>query len=477
MISLAAFNKSDFIYVTPENYYYSTKGAMKYISFLLNNSLYTFDQFDIKFNRPDTVLSRLAYSTPDEIEIYKKVYLKRVKKMGFSGASLDNNYNIPSISVTNLSDIPISTEQKQISIDISAIDTLYELDRINIWVNSVPIYGINGISIKDLKQKEYSNLFTVELSNGNNKIDVTAINAQGAESLKKGFSIICDVPAQPELYIVVVGISKYYDFTMDLDYAEKDANDVVNLLTSKNKTFDKIHTYKFINEEATRENILGIKDILKNTKVDDQVILFFAGHGVLNEEFDYYLTTHLFDYFDFLNTSVSYDEFIGLTDSIPARRKVVFIDACHSGEIDTDGDEADSTATGSVNINTSYDAHGSRSLWSQQFGDIPQFGTQSSFELMKMMFADLRRGSGTTIISSAGGEEYAYESDKIKNGVFTYVLINGIHSKKADLNKDGEIMLSELQDYVMQTVSELTAGRQNPTNRRENLDYDFIIWK
>ena len=107
----------------------------------------------------------------------------------------------------------------------------------------------------------------------------------------------------------------------------------------------------------------------------------------------------------------------------------------------------------------------------------PEFGSQSSFELMKTIFADLRRGTGTTIISSAGGKEFAFESSKIQNGVFTYVLLTGIKSKKADLNKDGKIMLSELQKYVMETVSRLTKGRQNPTNRRENLDYDFQVWK
>ena len=476
LISLAAFDKSDFIYVTPENYYYSTKGSMKYISFLLNNSLYTFDQFDIKFNRPDTVLSRLAYTSDDEIEIYKKAYQKRVKKMGFSDFLFDENYNIPDITIKNLAKIPISTEEKEFSIEIFATDSLYELDRINIWVNSVPIFGVKGKSIKNLNLKEYSSWFDITLSSGKNKIDVTAINKQGAESLKKSFSIVCDQPASPELYIVSIGISDYNDYTMNLDYAAKDASDMVDLLGKNNKTFDKINTYKLLNEDATRENILAVKDILMQTKVDDEVILFFAGHGVLDEAYNYYLTTYFFDYFDFLNTIVSYDEFIGLTDSIPARRKVVFIDACHSGEIDLDSDDEDNT-TGAVNVNQDYETHSSRSLWSSEFGDIPKFGTQSSFELMKMMFADLRRGSGTTIISSAGGQEYAYESNKIKNGVFTYVLITGLHSKKADLNKDGKIMLSELQDYVMKTVSELTLGRQNPTNRRENLDYDFIIWE
>ena len=62
---------------------------------------------------------------------------------------------------------------------------------------------------------------------------------------------------------------------------------------------------------------------------------------------------------------------------------------------------------------------------------------------MKMLFTDLRRSSGTTIISSAGGKEHAFESKNIKNGVFTYSLINGLNSKDADKNNDGKITPDE----------------------------------
>jgi hypothetical protein len=102
--------------------------------------------------------------------------------------------------------------------------------------------------------------------------------------------------------------------------------------------------------------------------------------------------------------------------------------------------------------------------------------SQSSFELMKHMFADIRKGTGSTIISSAGGGEYAYESEKTKNGIFTYILLHGIRTGEADLNKNGDIMLSELRDYLMKNVSEMTRGYQNPTCRRQNLEFDFKVW-
>ena len=62
------------------------------------------------------------------------------------------------------------------------------------------------------------------------------------------------------------------------------------------------------------------------------------------------------------------------------------------------------------------------------------------------------------------------------NGAFTYSLIRGLRSGKADANKDGEITVSELQAYVLKTVPELTKGQQRPTFRQENLDNDFRLW-
>jgi uncharacterized caspase-like protein len=95
---------------------------------------------------------------------------------------------------------------------------------------------------------------------------------------------------------------------------------------------------------------------------------------------------------------------------------------------------------------------------------------------MQQIFSDLTKGSGAMVISSASGVEFAFESDEWKNGVFTFSLLEGLKTKKADLNKDSSITVSELRDYVMNRVTELTQGKQHPTSRKENLAFDFPIW-
>ena len=73
--------------------------------------------------------------------------------------------------------------------------------------------------------------------------------------------------------------------------------------------------------------------------------------------------------------------------------------------------------------------------------------------------------------------EYAFESGQWNNGVFTYCVRKGIEEKAADLagNFDGRVSVQELLKYVSAKVSELTQGKQKPTSRRENVDYEWML--
>ncbi len=108
------------------------------------------------------------------------------------------------------------------------------------------------------------------------------------------------------------------------------------------------------------------------------------------------------------------------------------------------------------------------------YGGAIQSPDRSS-ELLAQLFADLRRGSGAAVISSASGSEFALESAKWNNGVFTYSVLQGLMTGAADIDRDGTIRVSELRDYVVGEVQRLTRGAQTPTSRRENLEFDFPV--
>lgn len=464
LVGLAAFSSSDYMYVTEDNYYYSTSGSMDYINFMLNDRLYSFDQFDVKYNRPDIVLSKLPYSTKAEIAAYKKAYEKRMTKMGYQMDNENEGFNIPQVSLSNSNEFQISTLVDSLRIVISAKDSLNNLSRINIWVNDIPIYGINGKEIDNLFTKVYYGEHYVKLSPGRNKIQISAINSQGYESLKETVYMDLDQKeVKPDLYLVSIGVSNYELSAFNLEFAAKDALDVTNLFKSNKKYYNKIHSINITDNNAIKSNILKVKDELKESKINDVVIVFFAGHGLLSQNMDYYLGTYDINFYDPEEKGLKYEDLESLLNEIPARKKMLLIDACHSGEVDTD--EAVVEAEDNGNELSDNERAGDQKILNQ-----------SAFELMKHMFADIRKGTGSTVISSAGGAEYAYESAKTKNGIFTYIFINGINEKKADLNKDGKIMVSEMRDYLMENVSKMTNGYQNPTCRRQNLEFDFVIW-
>jgi hypothetical protein len=52
-----------------------------------------------------------------------------------------------------------------------------------------------------------------------------------------------------------------------------------------------VKVLKIINATATKENIRKAKEFLSASRVDDQVVLFAAGHGLLDDDMNFYFAT------------------------------------------------------------------------------------------------------------------------------------------------------------------------------------------
>jgi hypothetical protein len=82
---------------------------------------------------------------------------------------------------------------------------------------------------------------------------------------------------------------------------------------------------------------------------------------------------------------------------------------------------------------------------------------------------------GINVIGASGGAEFALESEKWNNGVFTAALIEALRDKKADANGDGRVGVGELRSYLADRVSKLTGGAQKPSVVAFERDQDFDI--
>lgn len=469
IVTIIPFKNNEFVFVTNDNYYLITKGGLNEIGFKVKGEYFYPEQFDLKYNRPDIVLTRLGYSSPDLIKAYKKAYDKRLKKMNFNENQLNGAFHLPTSQIVNAVNLPKKTTDRSVQLKVLLKDDLYKLDRVNIWVNDVAIYGINGLSIKDKDVHQFEETLTVNLSQGKNKIEVNVLNQNGAESYRSVVEIEANYEESPNLFIATVGISKHQQKKYDLEYADKDARDIANTF-KQNEFFASVKALTLTNEEVVKDNLHKLREFLAQAKINDVVILTIAGHGVLNTDFDYFFATHNLDFDNPAVNGIPYEAIEQLLDGIPALRKLLFIDTCHSGELDKD-DVEEKKEIDSEKGDIQFRNAGVLA----QLKENP-LGLQNTNELMRSLFTDLRRGTGATVISSSGGTELSIEGNKYENGLFTYCLLSGLTSGDADLNKDGAIFVSEIQRYVQEEVKQLSGGLQTPTSRLQNNELDYQIW-
>ena len=455
---------------TSDNYYMGDKTALDILQFTREGRSFPARQFDLKYNRPDIVLSRFPDSDPSLIEAYRRAHTKRLQKMGFALAEDGEDFHLPELAITN-DEIPASTEDNRFSLKIQAMDGKYLLDRINIWINDIPVFGKNGYSLKRKKVKDFQHTFDFMLTPGNNRIQVSCLNEQGAESLLEEVDINYKATAKPAtLYLIIMGAANYKSAAMKLQYSTKDGQDVAKLFSSQQRAYQKTVVKEYYDEALTKGLLKRIKSELMASKIEDKVILFYAGHGLIDANLDYYLATSDTDFENPRANAIPYDMLEDLFDGIPARNRLLLIDACHSGEIDKE-------TTQIIDKSSNLKEEG---ITFRSFGDKAaapkQLGFTNSLALMKELFVDLRRGTGATVISSASGVEFALEGDQWQNGVYTYSLLRGLQDMAADLDGDGKVMVSELQQYLSEEVYRLTEGHQRPTMRVENLLGDWWVW-
>lgn len=463
-----SINESEFFIYTPDHYYMASPTALKSIAFRVDNELFPFEQFDIYLNRPDIVANRIGKSPKQLMNAYEYLHKKRLRKYQLDGSQLKLDFQLPHLLIEN--DIPIVTTNNSIPFTIKAWDDVYDIQKINIYVNGTPIFGENGYQ-SDKKVKSIRAQVKVTLLSGQNNIQISAVNSNGAESFTESFEVVRESENEkPNLYIAAIGVSNYQDNRFQLTYPTKDAKDMVTALSESADLFNQIETAYLLDENMDVESFMNLESFFAPMNENDIAIIFMAGHGVLDANFDYYFGTYNMDFDHPGINGLAYSKIHELLGKIKAYRKLLIMDTCHSGELDKDeietGPEPE-VETGDITFRNA----------GVSVREKDGFGFENSVELMNDLFSDTRKGSGATVISSSGGAEYAMESDEWKNGLFTYAFISALNSPTTDLNKDGNIQLSEIRHQVYQNVKQISGGKQLPSSREENINQDYIIYQ
>jgi hypothetical protein len=442
------------------NYLYKgSKQAINNLAFVYRRKSFLPADYDIYFNRPDKVLQLSGSENEEYNTLISEAYGKRSRKV--ASVSLDELLTqSPKLEISNKSQLPIAVNQKYITLNIKA-QSKNPIIRLHIIANGVPIYGKNGLPLE--KQSTLTLSPKIELQSGANVLQVYVEDEKGIISPTETVNIVANYEYTPKTYFIGIGIDEFVDSTQNLSYSVKDITDLNTAF--KEKLGKQLISYTFTNAAVKRDKVAQLKTILHKTNVNDRVIISYSGHGLLDKEFNYYLSTTDIDFKKPQVDGLPYTILENLLDSIPARQKLLMIDACHSGEVDKEAINNMEVVLGDSTNNL---AQGSKS-GIELLVDAPKVGLKNSFELMQELFVDVGRGTGTNIISAAAGTQVAYEKGNLKNGVFTYCILQMLKEKP-------NCTLQELKDFVSTEVEKLTNGLQKPTSRSETVGFNWQVW-
>ena len=244
---------------------------------------------------------------------------------------------------------------------------------------------------------------------------------------------------RPKLYILAVGVSQYADSKFNLKLADKDAGDFVKaMMAQKDLLYREVVVKLLTNEKATKDDVLdGLDWIRQETTSNDVAMVFFAGHGVNDQNNYYYLCPYNVDPSRLLRTGVAFSD-IKKTVSAIVGKALFFVDSCHSGNA-----IGLAARRGPLDINI-------------------VINELSSAE------------NGVVVFSASTGSESSYEREEWNNGAFTKALVEGLGGS-ASIGNTGRITYNMLNVYISERVKELTKGQQHPTMISPQTVPDFPI--
>lgn len=464
VVNMYLVSERDWLINTDDGYFDGSRNGCEGLALEANLNGIGIDQLAYIFNRPDKIYNVFRENSGLS-QYYYNYYLKRLKRIKINEKELASNVHVPQVIINET-----KVEDKYAIVDFSLIDSKYNIKTYNIFINDVPLFGVDG---KEVLMKNVNLNERIELTNGKNKIEVSCINEKGTESFRALTFASYHGKTKRDLYLLAFGVSKYQNSAYNLQFADKDALDLAKIIESyKGKGFENVYTKVLTNEQVTPEAIKTAKDFIKNAKPDDTFILFIAGHGMHDKDAEatYYYITSNADINNLKGTAVDFETIEDLLQGIPPRNKLFLMDACESGEIDEeDQGQMIASAKGVGIASRGFKSISSPSTVNNQ----PSAKRSYLYQKDRYIYNDLVRRSGAIVFSSSKGGELSYERSNIENGLFTEYIIKALTSTEADKDSNGVVSTDELREYVSAQVAKVSGDLQHPTVDRDNIYQKF----
>ncbi len=229
------------------------------------------------------------------------------------------------------------------------------------------------------------------------------------------------------LHLVGIGLNKYSDPGLNLDYSVADAKALVATIMGGAKgLFARQREYLLLDEQATRKGILAVLEGLSGTAPADVVVVYFSGHGLSVGNEWYFLpyeTRKARDPRQYTAQGIAATKIEELLAKAPAQKVLVLIDSCYSG------------------------------------AGAASFEEQQAFQ--RRYLRELSRTAGVTVLSAARKDQVAAEMKKLGHGLFTYIVLSGLGGKSDQRPRDGSVTAHEVVAYAAQTVPAFSRAQLN----------------
>ena len=422
LASALADGSGNWLTYTPEGYFTGNEfGLNNFVHFVNGMEVTGLDQLAETLFRPDLVAAKLRGE-----DISKQEGTSSLTEIVSSG-------DAPLVQFSNP---PASASNRDITVNFSVQDAGGGIGAVYLKINGKVIQLADGSRKLELiggtanttqkssgKTTQFSHLLT--LQNGENTLEAYATNAAGKIESRHAVAKISwqGSTAKPNLYVLAVGVNKYRDKSLWLNYAVPDATSIADQFRSvKGNLYQSVNVTTVFDGDVTADGISSaFNSLAGKVGADDVFIFYLSGHGTTHTDGDYYFIPVDFRFRNAQSvpeTAVSKHFITEQLSKIKAQKTLVMLDTCNSGAF----------------IST---------------------GARGMAE--KTAIDRLSRATGQATIAASSDTQSAMEGYE-GHGIFTFVILEGL-SGKADANKDGYVSLSELSQYAEEKVPDYSYAK------------------
>ncbi len=258
---------------------------------------------------------------------------------------------------------------------------------------------------------------------------------------------------EAKLWSLLVGVNSYQDDNLPcLRYPAFDCQGLAEALLEATQGFPRkevIVHHDQADLTPTLESVeASLKQIVAAAKPEDTVLLYFSGHGVLDyntKEVVLCLADTNKD--DLSRTGLKLPEILQLLSNLGIHRQMLWLDACHSGDITLRGAKGEAGNSSLIN---------------------------PADRLEEVLRQRAAQSKGFYALLSCDQKQRSWEFPELKHGLFTYYLMRGLRGEAADsqgvIEADGlyKYVYHQTLQYIDKTNQQLRLINQQKRSRGES---------